>query len=83
MPDFYEIQNGLNPLIDDSSLDPDNDGYSNLNEYEMGSDPHDPNDPGLLSSPNLLLIELIAVSTFSVVILACLVLKFRSDRASS
>jgi hypothetical protein len=43
MPDGWEVQNGLNPLVNDASLDKDSDGYSNLQEYQGGSDPNDPN----------------------------------------
>ena len=41
MPDWWEIKYNLDPLIDDASLDPDNDGYSNLEEYLSDSDPND------------------------------------------
>lgn len=40
MDDFWEIQNGLDPLVDDSMLDPDEDGKTNLDEYILGEDPH-------------------------------------------
>jgi len=43
MPDGWEVQYGLNPLANDASLDKDSDGYSNLEEYQAGSDPNDPN----------------------------------------
>ncbi len=39
MPDDWEIQYGLNPLVDDSSEDLDLDGVNNLNEYRDGTDP--------------------------------------------
>jgi subtilisin family serine protease len=43
MPDTYEISMGFNPLNpSDASADADGDGYSNVAEYEDGSDPHDP-----------------------------------------
>jgi len=43
MPDTYEISMGFNPLNpSDASADADGDGYSNIDEYEDGSDPHDP-----------------------------------------
>jgi hypothetical protein len=40
MPDLWEIENNLEPTIDDASEDPDNDGVDNLGEYLEGSDPH-------------------------------------------
>jgi len=39
MPDDWENTHGLNRLVDDSALDPDADGFSNLNEYGAGTDP--------------------------------------------
>jgi len=43
MPDAYESLKGFNPLnASDASSDPDADGYTNLEEYEAGTDPHDP-----------------------------------------
>ncbi|MHA2393093.1 MAG: ABC transporter substrate-binding protein [Promethearchaeota archaeon] len=49
MPDGWEVLNGLNPLIDDSSNDPDSDNLSNLEEYTHSTDPndHDSDDDGL------------------------------------
>lgn len=39
MPDFWEIAHGLNYLVKDANDDPDNDGRSNLDEYNSGTDP--------------------------------------------
>ncbi|MFW9793227.1 MAG: hypothetical protein ACFFEE_02905, partial [Candidatus Thorarchaeota archaeon] len=39
MPDLWELENGLNPLVDDSMLDADGDGKTNLQEYLEESDP--------------------------------------------
>ncbi|SFU00524.1 GlyGly-CTERM domain-containing protein [Pseudoalteromonas sp. DSM 26666] len=40
IPDYWEAQNGLNALDSyDASNDPDYDGLSNLNEYQMSSNP--------------------------------------------
>jgi len=39
MPDAWESQFGLNPLVDDASEDLDGDGVSNLNEYLGGTIP--------------------------------------------
>ncbi len=40
MPDAWEIEHDLNPLVDDADEDPDKDGITNLEEYLAGSDPH-------------------------------------------
>ncbi len=40
MPDGYEIANSLNPLFNDSGLDPDLDTITNLEEYGFGTNPN-------------------------------------------
>jgi len=39
LPDTWEIANGLDPLVDDAQLDNDNDGLTNLREYQLGTNP--------------------------------------------
>jgi len=39
MPDGWEVIYSLNPLFDDSDLDADNDGRSNLIEFQQGTNP--------------------------------------------
>lgn len=39
MPDGWEILYGLDPLVDDAALDPDDDGLSNLEEFINGLHP--------------------------------------------
>ncbi|CAN2046514.1 exported hypothetical protein [Candidatus Magnetomoraceae bacterium gMMP-13] len=54
MPDEWEEKYGLNPIIDDSLEDPDEDGVTNIDEYKQGMDPTQPNSaPGtpILSKP--------------------------------
>ena len=46
MADYWELQMGLSPALDDSSGDLDGDGYTNLQEYERGSDPNSFDDSG-------------------------------------
>ncbi|MGI6496677.1 MAG: S8 family serine peptidase [Kiritimatiellia bacterium] len=46
MDDFWEIRNGLVVGVDDSMLDPDNDGLPNLGEFRGGTDPQDPDTNG-------------------------------------
>jgi uncharacterized protein YjiK len=49
MPDDWEEQYGLNPLVNDADEDGDEDGYSNIEEYQAGTEPNDkasfPNQP--------------------------------------
>jgi len=58
MPDAWEIAYGLNPLKDDAADDPDGDGTSNINEYNLGSQPNyfegniKPDAPELLAPTN-------------------------------
>lgn len=51
MPDWWEKLHGLDPDSDDSALDPDGDGISNLNEFRGGTGPSNDNrGPELLTS---------------------------------
>lgn len=43
MIDGWEVDNLLNPVLNDASEDSDGDGSTNLEEYECESDPNDPN----------------------------------------
>ncbi|MBN1907948.1 MAG: FG-GAP repeat protein [Deltaproteobacteria bacterium] len=43
MPDGWEVQYGLNPLVNDAEGDLDNDDFSNLKEYQKGTLPNDRN----------------------------------------
>ncbi|MDD2599343.1 MAG: C10 family peptidase [Kiritimatiellae bacterium] len=43
MPVEWEELHGLDPFTDDGALDPDQDGYTNLQEYIAGTDPNDSN----------------------------------------
>jgi hypothetical protein len=54
MPDTWEIQYGLDPLIDDAVEDPDGDGINNLDEYLMGTDPNTFEDPSRPDAPVIL-----------------------------
>jgi hypothetical protein len=41
MPDGWEVENGLLPLVNDSANDADTDDLANLLEYQYGTDPQD------------------------------------------
>ena len=41
MADDWEVNNGLNPSVDDRTQDLDGDGYTNYQEYQCGTDPGD------------------------------------------
>jgi hypothetical protein len=59
MPDTYEIANGLNPLDEtDAALDPDQDGYTTLEEYTAGTDPNVyTSNPGPGAAATVLLVD--------------------------
>jgi hypothetical protein len=42
MPDDWELDHGLDPTVNDGHLDYDNDGLTNYEEYERGTDPFNP-----------------------------------------
>jgi MYXO-CTERM domain-containing protein len=42
MADAWEEENGLDPELDDANMDPDGDGYTNGEEYLLGTDPNSP-----------------------------------------
>jgi hypothetical protein len=41
MTDGWEVENALDPLVDDAAADPDGDGFTNYQEFVAGSDPRD------------------------------------------
>lgn len=52
MPNCWEeLYEGLDPLVDDADGDLDKDGFSNYEEYVLGSDPTDRNDPRSRAMP--------------------------------
>ena len=57
MPDDWELEYELNPLIDDAAEDLDKDGISNLEEYIGGTNPHLPVNNQPPDRPLLLLPE--------------------------
>ena len=58
LPDEWELAYGLNPLRNDAADDPDGDGVSNINEFNLGTAPNhyegnfSPNPPILLMPEN-------------------------------
>ena len=40
LPDDYELQEGLDPQLHDTWLDPDQDGLDSISELQLGTDPH-------------------------------------------
>ena len=44
MPSYWEEEMGLDPWTNDADQDADQDGVSNLHEYQMGTNPNDPTD---------------------------------------
>lgn len=52
MDDAWEQSRGLDPTRDDGAEDPDGDGYSNLEEYQLGTNPTAQSDEGALGGCN-------------------------------
>ena len=56
MPDGWEVQYGLNPLVDDANGDLDGDRFTNLEEYQKETLPNDPNSKPKTGMPWLMLL---------------------------
>ncbi len=70
MPDWWETQNGLNPLsAADAGLDNDHDGLTNLQEFLLGTDPNTANTIPVLQE-NTLLVPAGGLAGFSLSIVA-------------
>ncbi|MBN1390911.1 MAG: hypothetical protein JXA22_09760 [Candidatus Thermoplasmatota archaeon] len=75
MPDAWEIANGLDqydPM--DAFMDPDGDGYNNLEEYLAGTDPRDKSDHPEEEGPDTALILIIIAIVFVVAIALVVIL---------
>lgn len=46
MPDGWEVKYALDPLSDDAAEDSDDDGLTNVKEYQAGTNPHNPDTDG-------------------------------------
>jgi len=46
MPDGWEVDYLLNPLVNDTMLDPDNDLLVNIQEYQFNTNPQNPDSDG-------------------------------------
>lgn len=82
MPDAWEIEHGLNPLVDDALLDPDEDGKSNIEEYLSGEDPNVNSNLSTQTTPTLQsapIIILSAVSILAVVVVLGIKLRLVKD----
>ena len=56
MSDGWEVNYGLDPLVNDAGDDNDGDGFTNLAEYLKGSDPLDPKSRPVIAMPWLMLL---------------------------
>jgi hypothetical protein len=59
MPDTWEQQHTLNPLVNDAAEDEDGDGFTNLQEYRGGSDPNDPASKPAMGPHSIMLLLLL------------------------
>ncbi len=57
LPDWWEKLHGLDPTLADAGGDPDDDGWSNLEEYQRGGDPNVSNRDPLLATAEILVPE--------------------------
>jgi hypothetical protein len=59
MPDTWEQQHTLNPLVNDAAEDEDGDGFTNLQEYRGGSDPNNPASKPAMGRHSIILLLLL------------------------
>ncbi|MEO5917639.1 MAG: type I secretion C-terminal target domain-containing protein [Luteolibacter sp.] len=57
LPDWWEKLHGLDSNLADSDADPDNDGWTNLQEYNLGGDPNVSNRDPQLATAEILVSE--------------------------
>lgn len=57
IPDWWEIQYGLNPNVNDANGDSDGDGSSNLEEYNSGSNPAAQDRPSVIGISGIFLVD--------------------------
>ena len=57
LPDWWEIQYGLNPLLNDAGGDVDGDGVSNLAEYNSGGNPRVQERPSVVGMSGVFLVD--------------------------
>jgi hypothetical protein len=57
IPNWWEIQYGLNPNVNDSAGDADGDGISNLEEYNSGSNPIVHDRPSVVGVSGIFLVD--------------------------
>lgn len=53
LPDWWELLHGLDPLVANADADPDGDGWTNLEEYNAGTNPSINDRPGPSALPSL------------------------------
>lgn len=61
MADAWEEEVGLDPSADDSTGDPDGDGWSNLEEYWLDTDPFDPRGCGCSGGRNVMILPVLGL----------------------
>lgn len=57
IPDWWEIQYGLNPLVNDADGDTDGDGITNLDEFNSGSNPNVQDHPSVVGLSGIFLVD--------------------------
>lgn len=57
IPDWWEIQYGLNPTVNDSASDSDGDGFTNLEEFNAGRNPIIQDYPAVVGMSGIFLVD--------------------------
>ena len=73
MPDWYEVKYGFDIYVKDGNVDADSDGFTNLQEFENGTDPRDELDNMRPTPPEINGSDGDETGSISIVFISCMI----------